>query len=208
MFAYIKGSLEVKTNGYIVIDVNGIGYKIFMSETAINKLGAIGEIIKIHTYVRVREDDISIYGFNTNEELHMFELRMFELLLSVSGIGAKSALVILSNVSVSSFALAIINNDINLLKKLPGIGPKTAQRVILELKDKLKKENEIVANENTDISDTINTAIMDDEKIAEATAALKVLGYTGKEIEKALEKVDANLSVEDIIRKGLLNLAR
>ena len=203
MFAYIKGSLEVKTNGYIVIDVNGIGYKIFMSETAINKLGAIGEIIKIHTYVRVREDDISIYGFNTNEEL-----RMFELLLSVSGIGAKSALVILSNVSVSSFALAIINNDINLLKKFPGIGPKTAQRVILELKDKLKKENEIVANENTDISDTINTAIMDDEKIAEATAALKVLGYTGKEIEKALEKVDANLSVEDIIRKGLLNLAR
>ena len=203
MFAYIKGSLEVKTNGYIVIDVNGIGYKIFMSETAINKLGAIGEIIKIHTYVRVREDDISIYGFNTNEEL-----RMFELLLSVSGIGAKSALVILSNVSVSSFALAIINNDINLLKKLPGIGPKTAQRGILELKDKLKKENEIVANENTDISDTINTAIMDDEKIAEATAALKVLGYTGKEIEKALEKVDANLSVEDIIRKGLLNLAR
>ena len=203
MFAYIKGSLEVKTNGYIVIDVNGIGYKIFMSETAINKLGAIGEIIKIHTYVRVREDDISIYGFNTNEEL-----RMFELLLSVSGIGAKSALGILSNVSVSSFALAIINNDINLLKKLPGIGPKTAQRVILELKDKLKKENEIVANENTDISDTINTAIMDDEKIAEATAALKVLGYTGKEIEKALEKVDANLSVEDIIRKGLLNLAR
>lgn len=203
MFAYIKGSLEVKTNGYIVIDVNGIGYKIFMSETAINKLGAIGEIIKIHTYVRVREDDISIYGFNTNEEL-----RMFELLLSVSGIGAKYALVILSNVSVSSFALAIINNDINLLKKLPGIGPKTAQRVILELKDKLKKENEIVANENTDISDTINTAIMDDEKIAEATAALKVLGYTGKEIEKALEKVDANLSVEDIIRKGLLNLAR
>lgn len=203
MYAYIKGSLEVKTNGYIVIDVNGIGYKIFMSETAINKLGAIGEIIKIHTYVRVREDDISIYGFNTNEEL-----RMFELLLSVSGIGAKSALVILSNVSVSSFALAIINNDINLLKKLPGIGPKTAQRVILELKDKLKKENEIVANENTDISDTINTAIMDDEKIAEATAALKVLGYTGKEIEKALEKVDANLSVEDIIRKGLLNLAR
>ena len=133
---------------------------------------------------------------------------MFELLLSVSGIGAKSALVILSNVSVSSFALAIINNDVNLLKKLPGIGPKTAQRVILELKDKLKKENEIVANEDREVSDTIKAAIIDDEKIAEATAALKVLGYTGKEIEKALEKVDANLSVEDIIRKGLLNLAR
>ena len=203
MFAYIKGSLEVKTNGYIVIDVNGIGYKIYMSETAIAELGEIGQIVKVHTYLKVKEDEMSLYGFNTNEEL-----RMFELLLSVSGIGAKSAINILSNITPSSFALAIINNDINLLKKLPGIGPKTAQRVILELKDKLKKENEIVANENTDISDTINTAIMDDEKIAEATAALKVLGYTGKEIEKALEKVDANLSVEDIIRKGLLNLAR
>ena len=139
---------------------------------------------------------------------------MFELLLSVSGIGAKSALVILSNVSVSSFALAIINNDINLLKKLPGIGPKTAQRVILELKDKLKKENEIVANENTDISDTINTAIMDDEKIAEATAALKVLGYTGKEIEKARQIarggiVGVNIMVatqryEDYVRAAVL----
>ena len=204
MYAYIKGTLEIKTTGYVVIETNnGIGYKIFMSETAINKLGQIGEIVKIHTYVRVREDDISIFGFNTNEEL-----RMFELLLSVSGIGAKSALVILSNVSVSSFALAIINNDVNLLKKLPGIGPKTAQRAILELKDKLKKENEIVANEDREVSDTIKAAIIDDEKIAEATAALKVLGYTGKEIEKALEKVDANLSVEDIIRKGLLNLAR
>ncbi len=203
MFAYIKGSLEVKTNGYVVIDINGLGYKIFMSETAISKLGQIGEKVKIHTYVKVREDDISIFGFNTNEEL-----RMFELLLSVSGIGAKSALVILSNVSVSSFALAIINNDVNLLKKLPGIGPKTAQRVILELKDKLKKENEIVAKEDAEISDTIKAAIIDDEKFTEATSALKVLGYTGKEIEKALEKVDANLSVEDIIRKGLLNLAR
>ena len=203
MFAYIKGNLEVKTNGYVVIDVNGIGYKIFMSETAINKLGQIGEIVKIHTYVRVREDDISIFGFNTNEEL-----RMFELLLSVSGIGAKSALVILSNVSVSSFALAIINNDVNLLKKLPGIGPKTAQRAILELKDKLKKENEIVANEDREVSDTIKAAIIDDEKIAEATAALKVLGYTGKEIEKALNKMDKTLTVEEIIKKGLNNLAR
>ena len=87
MYAYIKGSLEVKTKGYIVIDVNGIGYKIFMSETAISKLGEIGEIIKVYTYLKVKEDEMSLYGFNTNEEL-----RMFELLLTVSGIGAKSAI--------------------------------------------------------------------------------------------------------------------
>ena len=96
MFAYIKGSLEIRTRGYIVIDVNGVGYKIFMSETAIEKLGEIGENVKVHTYLKVREDDMSLYGFNTNEEL-----RMFELLLQVSGIGAKSAIAILSNITPS-----------------------------------------------------------------------------------------------------------
>ena len=91
MFAYIKGILEVKTKGYIVIDVNGIGYKIFMSELGIENIGNIGDIVKVHTYYRVREDDISIFGFNTLEEL-----KMFELLLGVSGVGAKTALTISS----------------------------------------------------------------------------------------------------------------
>ena len=136
MYAYIKGTLEIKTTGYVVIETNnGIGYKIFMSESAIERLSEIGSSVKIFTYMRVREDDISLYGFNANEEL-----RMFELLLSVSGIGAKSAINILSNITPSSFALAVITNDVNTLKKLPGIGAKSAQRVILELKDKLKTE--------------------------------------------------------------------
>ena len=201
MFAFIKGSLEVKTTGYIVIETNGVGYKIFMSESAIEKLGEIGSIVKVHTYVRVREDDISIYGFNTNEEL-----RMFELLLSVSGIGAKSAITILSNISPSSFALAVITNDVNALKKLPGVGPKSAQRVILELKDKIKTE-EAISKENTTIE--IKEAIIEDDKVQEAVSALQVLGYSRKEIEVAMEKLDtSSLSVEDIIRQGLNNLAR
>lgn len=201
MFAYIKGSLEVKTTGYIVVETNGIGYKIFMSETAIERLGEIGSIVKIHTYVKVREDDVSIFGFNTNEEL-----RMFELLLSVSGIGAKSAITILSNISPSSFALAVISNDINTLKKLPGIGVKSAQRVILELKDKLKSEEAINKNDKVE---EIKIAIHEDEKVSEAISALQVLGYSRKEIETAMEKIDTtSLSVEDIIRKGLNNLAR
>lgn len=200
MFSYIKGSLEVKTTGYVVIDINGLGYKIFMSESAISRLGEIGEIVKVHTYVKVREDDISIYGFNTNEEL-----RMFELLIGVSGIGAKSAIAILSNITPSSFALAVITNNVNEIKKLPGIGPKTAQRIILELKDKLKTE-EAVENEP---SEELKLAIKEDNKVSEAFAALQVLGYSNKEIETALEKVDTNsLSVEDIIRKGLFYLAR
>lgn len=200
MFAYLKGSLEVKTKGYIVIDVGGIGYKVFMSETATQKLGEIGQIIKVHTYLRVREDDMSLYGFNTNEEL-----RMFELLLSVSGIGAKSAINILSNITPSSFALAVITNNVEKIKTLPGIGPKSAQRIILELKDKIKTE------ENTQEMEegTQEKEEQANEKIGEAISALQVLGYSKKEIEKALEKVDKeNLSVEDIIRKGLSNLAR
>ena len=131
MLAYIKGSLEMKNKNYIVIDVGGLGYKIFMSENAINSLGEIGKIIKVHTYYRVREDDISIYGFKTQEEL-----RMFELLISVSGVGAKSALVMLSCIEPSEFAIAVISNNVKLLTQVPGIGPKSAQRIILELKDK------------------------------------------------------------------------
>lgn len=200
MFAYLKGSLEVKTKGYIVVDVGGVGYKVFMSQTAIEKIGEIGNTIKVHTYLRVREDDMSLYGFNTNEEL-----RMFELLLSVSGIGAKSAIGILSNITPSCFALAVISNDIAKIKSLPGIGPKSAQRIILELKDKISKEE---TSEEIDQIEIQKVEQMSNN-VQEAISALQVLGYTRKEIEKSLEHVDKeNLNVEDIIKKGLSNLAR
>ncbi len=203
MIAYLKGKLEIKTKGYIVIEVAGVGYKVYMPENATQKLGEIGQEVKVHTFMRVREDDVSLYGFITNEEL-----RMFELLLSVSGIGAKGALTILSNVTPSSFAIAVISNDVNVLKKLPGIGPKTAQRIILELKDKLKKEQEIVTEETAENTE-LQEVIVDDEKITEAVSALQVLGYSRKEIADALVNVDLKtLSVEDIIRKGLANLAK
>lgn len=197
MYAYIKGSLEVKTRGYIVIDVNGIGYKIFMSETAIAELGEIGQVVKVHTYLKVKEDEMSLYGFNTNEEL-----RMFELLLSVSGIGAKSAINILSNITPSSFALAVITNDVAKIKELPGIGPKGAQRIILELKDKLNKQQDIEEVEKQ-VEKVINT-----QKYDEAISALQVLGYSKKEIEKALQGIEEDLTVEEIIKLGLKNLAR
>lgn len=201
MYAYIKGTLEIKTTEYIVVETNGIGYKIFMSESAIDKLGELGSQVKIHTYLKVREDDMSLYGFNTNEEL-----RMFELLLSVSGVGAKSAIVILSNITPSSFALAVITDDVAKLKKLPGIGPKTAQRIILELKDKLKAVEDTNKDE---LEEMLLKKEVDGEKVSEAMSALQVLGYTRKEIEKAFENFDkAELSVEDIIKKGLLYLAK
>ena len=197
MYAYIKGSLEVKTRGYIVIDANGIGYKIFMSETAIAELGEIGQVVKVHTYLKVKEDEMSLYGFNTNEEL-----RMFELLLSVSGIGAKSAINILSNITPSSFALAVITNDVAKIKALPGIGPKGAQRIILELKDKLNKQQDIEEVEKQ------VEKVIDTQKYNEAISALQVLGYSKKEIEKALQGINEELTVEEIIKLGLKNLAR
>lgn len=204
MIAYIKGTLEIKTKGYVVIEVNGIGYKIFMAENAIEKSGIIGEKVQVHTYMRVREDDISLYGFLTNEEL-----RMFELLLGVGGIGAKGALAILSNITPSKFALAVISNDIAILKKIPGIGPKTAQRVILELKDKLKKEQQVTSETSEEEISSFGQAIAEDEKITEAVSALQVLGYSRREIAETLEKLDlSTLSVEDIIRKSLGNLAK
>lgn len=203
MLAYIKGILEIKTKGYIVVEAGGLGYKIFMPESTIAKAGNIGDKVQIHTFMRVREDDVSLYGFLTNEEL-----RMFELLLSVSGIGAKGALGILSNITPSQFALAVISNDVAILKKVPGIGPKTAQRAILELKDKLKKDQEIAVAEGEEASN-IEKVIKEDEKVAEAISALQVLGYSKREIVEALQNVElTSLSVEDIIRKGLANLAK
>lgn len=194
MFSYIKGTLEVKTINYIVVDVNGIGFKIFMSESAIQRLGEIGQTVKIYTYMNVKEDEISLYGFITNEEL-----RMFELLISVSGVGAKSAITMLSVITPSKFALAVISNDVKSLTKIPGIGQKSAQRIILELKDKLKTEEAIKSN---DID--ITTNIVENNNLEEAVQALKVLGYTRQEIEKVLSKIDINsLTVEDIIRKAL-----
>ena len=203
MLAYIKGILEMKMTGYIVIDVGGLGYKVFMSETGIEKLGNIGEQVKVHTHYRVREDDISIFGFNTLEEL-----KMFELLINVSGVGAKTALAMLAVCEPSDFALAVISEDIKTLTQIPGVGAKSAQRIILELKDKLKKEQQIDLIKNEVGKNTINTklqeAIKNDNKINEAVQALQVLGYNKKEIEKAFDKIDkSELSTEELIKKGL-----
>lgn len=205
MLAYIKGELAIKARGYIVIDVGGLGYKVFMSELAMENVGKIGDVIKVHTYYRVMEDDISIFGFNTAEEL-----RLFELLISVSGVGAKTAITMLGTVEPSDFAIAIISNDINTLKKLPGIGAKTAQRIVLELKDKLKKEQQI---EELSIASSksveIKNAIQKDSKVEEAFTALQVLGYSSKEIEKAMETIDKqNMSLEEIIKAGLRELSK
>lgn len=197
MIAYLKGNIAIKSAEYIIIEVQGIGYKIYMSKTALDQLEQ-GKEAKVYTYLKVREDDISLFGFNTNEELHMFEL-----LISVGGIGAKSAITILSNITPSKFALAVITNDVNTLKKLQGIGPKTAQRIILELKDKIKTE------EAMDLQDSqaVEQVTTPEEDFEELIQALQVLGYRRYEINTILPKVKAE-SLEDRIREALQYLAK
>lgn len=197
MFAYIKGTIEIKSINYVVIENGGIGYKIYMSQKSIGTMGNIGETVKIHTHYHVREDDISLYGFTSEEEL-----RMFEILINVSGVGVKSALTMLSDITPASFAMAVINDDVTRLVKVPGVGKKTAQRLILELKDKLKFE---------DISgEEIKQIDLEEKEVSnDAVNALQVLGYNKNEIEQVLRKIETtNLSVEDIIKTALKYLGR
>ena len=193
MISYIKGKLEIKNIDNVVIDIGGIGYKIYMSTNSMDRLGETGKEVKVYTYMRVREDDMSLYGFCSNEEL-----KMFEQLLGVSGVGAKSALSILANISPSSFALAIITEDINTLKSLPGIGAKSAQRMVLELKDKMKTQ-EAVEMEAMPVQTTVKN-----DKARDSIEALQVLGYAKRDIELAISKINTEeLSIEEIIKQGL-----
>lgn len=199
MYAYIKGTLEEKSTDSIVVETAGIGYKIYVSEHTMQKLGEIGEKVKIYTHYHVREDNISLYGFLSNEEL-----KMFELLLQVSGIGAKTAITMLSNITPSKFALAIISNDLKTLTKIPGIGNKSAQRMVLELKDKLKTQTAIEGAEEDTIAQPDNN-----ESISEAGQALQILGYNKGEIAKVFDKIEThNLSTEELIKEALKRLAR
>ncbi len=201
MFAYIKGKYEDKGIDNIVIDVSGIGYKIYMPYTSIEKIGKIGDVVKVHTYYYVREDNISIYGFSTKEEL-----RVFELLLLVSGVGCKLALNILSGISPYDFSLAVISSDIKSLTKISGVGPKVAQRIILELKDRLKTETALQG----EVSKKSDFDILDNNNANEAISALQVLGYSVRDIKDVISRIQDvnNMSIEQIIKESLKYLGR
>lgn len=193
MYYYIEGTVAHKGIDFIVVDAGGVGYKINTTDSAVSKVSA-GEKKKIYTYLNVREDALDLYGFLTEEELNLFKL-----LISVSGIGPKVGLGILSSIMPSEFALAVVTGNIKAITKAPGVGPKVAQRIILELKDKMKKAeiSEIPQDYGafTDSSD-------------EAVSALMVLGYTQGEAKSVLSKVEDGLSVEDTVKRALKLLMR
>ncbi|EOU1217032.1 Holliday junction branch migration protein RuvA [Clostridium perfringens] len=201
MYEYIRGQFQGISKDYVVIELNNIGYRIFTSGNTMSNMPKVGDEILLYLEQIVREDFIGLYGFTTKEELEMFKL-----LLSINGVGAKAALSLLSISTVNNLKYAIMMGDEKHITRAPGIGKKTAQRIILELKDKLKpdeltsEEEQLIEgiNDNSDYSFNIN----------ETLSALMALGYTEKEAQKALEKVDKTLSIENMIKESLKLLMR
>ena len=193
MIGFLKGNVDRIFSDKIVIDVNNVGYEVYMPESELNSLSD-GQNIKIYTHMHVREDDVRLFGFFKYETLEFFIK-----LIGVSGVGPKVALGIISNISTNDMCIAIATDNVSELKKVPGIGPKMAQKIIFELKDKIVKEQML------DIKNTVtykNSAA--NENVIEAITALQVLGYTQKEIKEIIDKLDVeNDSVEDIIKKVL-----
>ncbi|WP_297436192.1 Holliday junction branch migration protein RuvA [uncultured Clostridium sp.] len=198
MYEYIKGEFQGLNKDYIVLENNGIGYKVFTSGNTIASIPEVSSEIKLYIEQIVRQDFIGLYGFLTKEEL-----AMFNLLLTINGVGAKAALSLLSISTVVNLKYAIIVEDEKHIIRAAGIGKKTAQRIILELKDKLKKDDSVRENmQGMDIS-MLETISGNELKENEAREALMALGYTDKEANKVLEKVNINESIENIIKESL-----
>ena len=195
MYSYIIGKVVNKFKNILILENNNIGYEIYMTEIALSELN-IDEEAKIYTYYNVSQDNISLFGFKNLEEK-----KMFENLISVSKIGAKTAIGILSSIWTAEFAIAIITNDISRLSKLPGIGKKTAQRIVLEITDKVKTEEIIITEDKEQKSNEQYVTVSEKEK--DVVEALKVLGYNIKEIEQIMKSLDINSSTEDMIKQAL-----
>ena len=194
MFYYIEGNVSIIEQGLAVIDAGGVGYCCYTTLNTLSHLET-GKRARLYTYCNVKEDAFDIYGFYDQAEK-----RCFEMLISVSGVGPKAALSILSSSTPESFAMAVISDDERALTVAPGIGKRIAQRIILELKDKVAKENPVLS----DIGSAPQKTGVSGQKISEAGAALAVLGYSNAEIAAALNSIDTDaLTVEEIIRQVL-----
>lgn len=197
MFYYISGKLAKKAENFLVVDAGGIGYKIFTSATTLQQCGSAGDDVKVFTYMNLGEMVCDLYGFLTEGEIDMFTK-----LISVSGVGAKAATALLSAMPIQVLALAIVTGDQKTLTRANGIGPKAAQRIILELKDKIGNDD-FIANSAPEIS-----AVAQSNPSDEAVEALLVLGYSVADAKTALAGVDQTQDLELVIRDALKKLAR
>ncbi|MCM1252592.1 MAG: Holliday junction branch migration protein RuvA [Clostridium sp.] len=198
MYAYLKGTIEDITEDNLVIEAGQIGYNVKVSARTINALGGIGSFVKIYTYTLVREDAFSLYGFLTKDDLEIFKK-----LITVNGIGPKGGLAILSIMSADELRFAILSADARAIAKAPGVGAKTAERVILDLKDKISIEDAISGG-GASISAAVADETLGNQK-NEAVEALVALGYSPSEALKAVKQVEltGDISVEDILKAAL-----
>ena len=193
MIGSLIGLIKEKTPSSILLEVNGIGYEIAVPLSTSFQLPNVGESAYLLTHLVVREDQHSLYGFATDEER-----KLFRALIKISGVGAKLAITILSGTNVNGFIQSVVNEDIDALVHLPGIGKKTAERLVVEMKDKV---SEISSDENSLSQNTENSAV------AEAINALVNLGYKTKDAKNILDKIDSEgLTVEELIRQALKSL--
>ena len=203
MLSYIIGEVAEISADTVVVENNGIGFNIKTSAMTIDSLPPVGDMVRIYTYLHVREDAMQIFGFLSKDELEVFKL-----LLNVNGIGPKGALGILSAISTDDLRFAVLSDDVNLIKSCPGVGAKTAQKLIIELKDKLRLEDAFeMAVNNNNKKNTVqdNTVIV----MNEAVEALVSLGYSSKYDIAAVKKVEniLNKISEQILKEALKGLS-
>ena len=200
MFYYLSGVVAEMEANLAVIDCGGVGYACATTNYTLSQLKK-GEKAKLYTYMNVREDAVDLFGFSSQSELHSFKL-----LLGVSGVGPKAALSILSANTPANLAMAVVMGDEKALTAAPGIGKKLAQRIILELKDKLAKEQ---SSFGPDTGGSVPVMVLPNDKAKEAGAALAVLGYSGSEVAAALKGIDMDaMPLEEIIRQALKRMVK
>lgn len=200
MIAFLKGEVADMTEGSIILDVNGVGYEVLVPGQLLSMLEGIGQSLKLYTHMQVREDTVTLFGFLTRDDL-----QMFRMLISVNGVGPRAGLSILSALGADDLRFAVLADDAKWISKTPGIGAKTAQKIILELKDKLDLEEafekKLAAAENApEIS-----AAAGDDIIQDAVQALVALGYGSTEALKTVRSVKPaeNMNTEDILKEAL-----
>ena len=202
MIAYVKGPLAEKMEDSVIVEAGGLGYRIFVPNSVLSELPKLGEQVKIYTYYSVKEDAVHLYGFLSRQDLEMFRM-----LIGVNGVGPKSALGILSVLSPDTLRLAIISSDAKAISKAPGIGSKTAQRIILDLKDKVKAEDILYGGTEATAAPAEVSGVGEVGK--EAVEALTALGYSASEAAGAVRKVaiTETMTAEDVLKGALRHLA-
>lgn len=200
MIAYVKGQLTEIDNNTIIIENNGVGYEIMVPQSILGQLPAIGSEFKAYTYQYVKEDALDLYGFVTKDDL-----AIFKLLLTVNGIGPKGALSILSAITPDELRIAVLSDDVKKIQSAPGIGNKTAQKLIIELKDKLKLEDVL----GKDVSPIVSDVSVPNSARDEAIEALVSLGYSPSESIRAVSSIEniAELDGEQVLKAALKKIA-